>query len=112
MNEKKLIAEIKKDDSQAFEELVESFKDSVVNTCYVFLQNTEDEEVQFLSISVTPEIDSVEVLKKYAIANSVQSGKWHLITGDRKSIYAIACDSYFTDEDMDLQNLENEFLHT
>ncbi len=27
-------------------------------------------------------------------ANAVQSGKWHLITGNRKAIYAIARDSY------------------
>ncbi len=71
-----------------------------------------DDEVLLLSHSVTPEIDSIGVLKKYAKANAVQSGKWHLITGNRKAIYAIARNSYFADEDLDLQNLENEFLHT
>ena len=44
MNEKEIIVEIKKSSSQAFKELVESFKDSVVNTCYGFLRNKEDEE--------------------------------------------------------------------
>ncbi len=31
---------------------------------------------------------------------------------DRTAIYKLARDSYFADEDLDLQNLENEFLHT
>ncbi len=44
MNEKEIIAEIKKNSSHAFKELVESYKDSVVNTCYGFLLNREDAE--------------------------------------------------------------------
>ncbi len=44
MDEKKLIREIKKGEESAFKELVETYKDMVVNTCYGFLQNQENAE--------------------------------------------------------------------
>lgn len=53
-----------------------------------------DPEVMILSHSVTPEIDSVEVLKKYAIKKGVIDTKWNLVTGDRKQIYDLARKSY------------------
>ena len=54
----------------------------------VFLQNElSEQDVMFASFSVTPEIDSVEVLKKYAIEKGVNDRKWNLMTGDKKQIY-------------------------
>ena len=47
-----------------------------------------------LSHSVTPDIDSVPVLKKYALEKGVIDGKWNLVTGDKKAIYYIARKSY------------------
>ena len=47
-----------------------------------------------LSHSVTPDIDSVPVLKKYAIEKGVIDSKWNLVTGDKKNIYYIARKSY------------------
>lgn len=44
MHDKELIEEIKKGNERAFKELVESYKDLVVNTCYGFLQSHEDAE--------------------------------------------------------------------
>ncbi|OUS15444.1 SCO family protein [Nonlabens dokdonensis] len=54
----------------------------------------DDPEVMILSHSVTPEIDSVEVLKKYAVKKGVLDHKWNLVTGDRKQIYDLARKSY------------------
>jgi protein SCO1/2 len=71
-----------------------------------------DDNVLLLSHSVTPELDSVAVLKTYAELNGLISGKWHLVTGDRKMIYDLARHSYFADEDLGRQRDENEFLHT
>ena len=51
-------------------------------------------KVMLLSHSVTPEIDSVPVLKKYAIEKGVVDAKWNLVTGDKKAIYTIARKSY------------------
>jgi protein SCO1/2 len=54
----------------------------------------EDSEILLLSHTVFPEIDSVEILKKYAIDNSVIDSKWDLVTGDKKEIYDLARKSY------------------
>ena len=54
-----------------------------------------DEEVMLLSHSVTPKIDSVAQLKRYALKKGVNDGKWNLVTGDKKEIYKLARKSYF-----------------
>ncbi len=51
-------------------------------------------KVMLLSHSVMPDIDNVEVLKKYAIKNGVVDSKWNLVTGDKKDIYKMARMSY------------------
>ena len=43
--------------------------------------------VQFISISVDPDRDSVSVLREYANKMGVNSDNWWLLTGDRKEIY-------------------------
>lgn len=53
-----------------------------------------DSEVLLLSHSVTPEIDSVPQLKKYALEKGVIDAKWNLVTGDKKQIYELARKSY------------------
>lgn len=71
-----------------------------------------DPELIILSHSVTPDHDSIATLKKYALNNGVISKKWHLLTGNRDSIYNIARKSYFADEDLGLQKNNSDFLHT
>jgi len=48
----------------------------------------------FLSHTVFPEIDSVAVLKRYALEKGVDDRKWNLVTGDKKEIYSLARKSY------------------
>ena len=70
-----------------------------------------DDDVKFLSLSVTPDIDSVSVLKEYAIAKGVIDGKWNITTGSKKHIYELARKSYFAvleEGDGGLQ----DFIHT
>lgn len=55
-----------------------------------------DDEVMLLSHSVTPSIDDVERLNRYAKDHNAIRGKWHLVTGDKKEIYRLARQSYFT----------------
>ncbi|GMN10295.1 SCO family protein [Croceitalea sp. MTPC9] len=55
----------------------------------------EDKEILLLSHSVTPEIDSVPQLKRYALEKGVLDSKWNLVTGDKKQIYELARKSYF-----------------
>jgi len=71
-----------------------------------------DDSVLLLSHSVTPEIDSVATLKKYAEAKGVDASKWHLVTGARKDIYTLGRSFYFVEEDLGLRKGEDEFLHT
>ena len=62
----------------------------------VILQNQLklDPDVMLLSHTVTPEIDSVAQLKKYALNKGVLDSKWNLVTGDKKEIYKLARKSY------------------
>ena len=72
----------------------------------------DDDDVMLLSHSVTPEIDSVEQLKHYAIEKGVNDTKWNLVTGDRKQIYDLARKSYLVvkhddSEDYGMVHTEN-----
>ena len=69
-----------------------------------------DKEILLLSHSVTPEIDSVEQLKRYAISNQINDDKWNLVTGDRKQIYNLARKSYLAVEDNPTG--EYDMIHT
>lgn len=54
----------------------------------------DNPNVMLLSHTVMPHIDSVPVLKKYAIEKGVIDSKWNLVTGDKKDIFYIARKSY------------------
>ncbi|AFM04571.1 uncharacterized protein SCO1/SenC/PrrC, involved in biogenesis of respiratory and photosynthetic systems [Bernardetia litoralis DSM 6794] len=71
-----------------------------------------DEEILLVSHSVTPDKDSVSVLKKYATEKDVNSKKWHLLTGDRQEIYNLGRKSYFVEEDLGTTKTDEDFLHT
>ena len=71
-----------------------------------------DDEILLLSHSVTPDKDISVVLKRYATNYSVIDSKWHLLTGNKDSIYNIARKYYFADEDLGMQRNSNDFLHT
>ena len=60
------------------------------------LQNEfeDDEDILLLSHSVTPEMDDVAQLKKYALEKGVIDSKWNLVTGDKKQIYNLARKEY------------------
>ena len=64
------------------------------NMGYIQEKIKNDSDVLLLSFSVTPEIDSVEQLKKYALEKNVIDSKWNLVTGNKKDIYNLARTSY------------------
>lgn len=75
----------------------------------------DDPEILLLSYTVTPTIDSVEQLKKYAVDKGVNDAKWNLVTGDKKQIYDLARKSYLAAKDVpynpyDLIHTENFIL--
>ncbi|APY11129.1 SCO family protein [Seonamhaeicola sp. S2-3] len=75
-----------------------------------------DDDVMLLSHSVTPEIDTVAQLKRYAIKKGVIDSKWNLVTGDKKQIYKLARKSYLAVKDQgdggpfDMVHTENFML--
>ena len=71
-----------------------------------------DTAVLFLSHSVTPTIDSVPKLKKYALDNGIIDKKWHLVTGNKKEIYDLGRNFYFVEEDLGAPKGIDAFLHT
>lgn len=72
----------------------------------------DDKDVLLLSHSVTPERDSVPVLKVYAENKGVIHPKWHLATGTQQEIYKLGRQDYFVEEDLGLAKEADEFLHT
>ena len=70
-----------------------------------------DEEVKFLSHSVTPVIDSIPVLRAYADEKGAIDGKWELTTGDKRHIYELARKSYFAVLD-EGDGGAQDFIHT
>ncbi|HXJ98117.1 MAG TPA: SCO family protein [Gelidibacter sp.] len=70
-----------------------------------------DDEVMLLSYSVTPQIDDVAQLKKYAIEKGVNDKKWNLVTGDKKEIYELARKSYLAVKE-DGNGDQYDMIHT
>lgn len=75
-----------------------------------------DDDILLLSHSVTPEIDSVAQLKRYAVKKGVNDIKWNLVTGNKKDIYRLARKSYLAVKDsgnggpFDMVHTENFML--
>ena len=70
-----------------------------------------DDDVLLLSHTVTPEIDSVSVLKKYSQEKGVLDTKWNMVTGDKKQIYNLARKSYLVAEDIESPR-QYDMIHT
>jgi protein SCO1/2 len=71
----------------------------------------DDDSVMLLSLSVTPEIDNVSVLRDYANKKKVNDHKWNVTTGNKKHIYELARKSYFAVVERGDGGLQ-DFIHT
>ena len=85
----------------------------IMTTNMVVLQNEflKNEDIMFLSLSVTPTIDSIPVLRKYATEKGVIDSKWNVTTGNKKHIYELARKSYFAVVEQGDGGLQ-DFIHT
>jgi protein SCO1 len=72
----------------------------------------KDNDVVMLSFSVTPWIDTKEVLKRYKENHKITNNNWHFLTGNKADIYKLARQSYFAEEDLGFTKDSSEFLHT
>ncbi|WP_296383644.1 SCO family protein [Winogradskyella sp.] len=84
--------------------------------CQIQKEIINDEDIMLLSHSVTPKIDSVAQLKKYAKKKGVIDRKWNLVTGNKKQIYELARKSYLAvktngnGDEFDMIHTENFML--
>ncbi|MED5362940.1 MAG: SCO family protein [Bacteroidota bacterium] len=79
----------------------------------VYLQSLLNDlpEIKLLSFSVTPEIDTPEVLKAYAQQKGVNDSRWNLLTGNKKEIYNLARRSYLVVQ-QDGNGDKHDMIHT
>lgn len=79
---------------------------------------SENEEVNFVSISVDPSHDDAQQLKKYAKEYDAKSGKWHFLTGEKKVIYPLAVKGYYipvadaSEYDKAIKSPDETFIHS
>ena len=79
----------------------------------VYEEFKDQENFLILSHTCQPEIDSPEVLKKYADSMKVNTSRWIFLTGRKDSLYNMARVSYTIDDPVNnLKNIEDDFLHT
>jgi protein SCO1/2 len=71
----------------------------------------KNDDIMFLSISVTPDLDSIPVLREYANKKGVIDSKWNVTTGEKKHICELARKSYFAVVEQGDGGLQ-DFIHT
>lgn len=68
-------------------------------------------ELAFLSHTVDPEMDTVEVLKAYQLEKQADEVNWSFVTGDKAEIYNIARKGYFVPVE-DGDGGPDDFIHS
>jgi protein SCO1/2 len=81
------------------------------NLTHVQKEFAVDDSVLLLSHTVNPFHDTVEVLRKYADSYGAKRNKWHLLTGDKKQIYALAKNDYLVNA-LEDDGTPEGFLHS
>ena len=72
--------------------------------------NSNDSIVQFISVSIDPEHDSVTQLRKFANRYTSNHENWWFVTGDKKEIYDFALNEIKASiADV---NVDTAFIHT
>jgi len=74
-------------------------------------QKIDTSVVQFISLSIDPEHDSVPVLKDYADKYGVNPDNWWMLTGNRDSIYDFVFQELKIDK-LSKEPVSPEFAHT
>ena len=88
------------------------------NICPVIIKRLHDVQSNFndqaklkiLSISITPMIDTIDILKQFAIENDIDGNQWHLLNGPIDSVIQLAQQSFFGQPSLK-RNIESN-IHT
>lgn len=72
------------------------------------------DDVRLVSFSVTPDLDTPDVLADFGREHGIDPGRWALLTGPAPDIYALARTSYFADDPRPVPAASgaDQFLHT
>ncbi|MCB1325656.1 MAG: SCO family protein [Leptospiraceae bacterium] len=74
------------------------------------------EEVRLYSFSVTPEVDTTEVLSRYASRHGIRNTQWDLLRGQRSEIYTMARRAFNADtvtpHELRVGMSQDDFLHS
>ncbi|TGN19990.1 SCO family protein [Leptospira idonii] len=78
---------------------------------------SKDKNLVLISFSVTPEFDSPEKLKEFALRKKIHSSSWHLLTGNKEEIYHLArtvfnADNFSVKENRIKEVTGDDFLHS
>ncbi|MBC3846138.1 SCO family protein [Winogradskyella echinorum] len=99
--------------------VVEFFFTTCPTICPIMNRNLVEVQNQFLgfenfgvaSFTITPEVDTPEVLKAYAEKYGITNPNWHLMTGNEEAIYKLANEGFnlYTAKD---ETVEGGFEHS
>ncbi|MCB0401486.1 MAG: SCO family protein [Flavobacteriales bacterium] len=81
------------------------------NMKYVQDQFSDRKDLRFISITVNPEHDTVEVLKEYAERVHANTETWDFLTGPKEAIYDVALNGFFVSAQKD-EVAPGGFLHS
>lgn len=77
----------------------------------IYNEFKNEDKVCFVSHTVDPEVDSVNVLAEYAKSKNADSKKWFFLTGNKKDLYEMARNSYYLDAEQG-DGGPDDFIHT
>jgi protein SCO1/2 len=72
-------------------------------------------DVQIVSLTVDPETDTVEQMKRYAQMHYANGNQWHFLTGKKEDLYSLARTSFFILKPAEAENqgdAGSDFIHT
>ncbi len=81
------------------------------NMKYVQDNFKDRKDLRFISITVNPEHDTVEVLKDYAEMVHADTKNWDFLTGNKEAIYDVALNGFFISAQKD-EVAPGGFLHS
>lgn len=82
------------------------------NLKFVQSEITKRKDIQIVSYSVTPDLDTPSELKKFSEEKGIYSQYWNLLTGDREKIFEIARNTFQADTNTTNKNPTKDFVHS
>ncbi len=77
---------------------------------------SKEKGIKLFSFSVTPDLDTPEVLEAYAGQRGIENTQWNLLTGSKSEIYKMARESFNADTITPAEKKKgigkNDFLHS